>query len=84
MNKTERKKLGKVVDEKFILSLIIYAFGFAFICTTAGHIVVNEMFHFEISMIEWLPVILPIIFVLFLTYTFGSLVFLGVFAKKNK
>lgn len=84
MNKRERKKLGVVFDTKFILSLIIYAFGFSFICTTAGHIVVTEMFHFQISMLEWLPVILPIIFVLFITYTFGSITFLGVIAKKNK
>ena len=84
MNKKERKRLALVCDEKFILSMIIYAFGFAFICTTAGYLVVTDMYHFEITMMEWLPVILPIILVLFLTYTFGSLVFLGVIGRKNK
>ena len=84
MKKSELKHLSVAFDDKFILALIIYALGFAFLCTTVSYIVSTELLNLNIDLMNWMVCILPLILVLFLVYTFGSLVFIGTFAIKHK
>lgn len=84
MKKNEKKELSILCDDMFLLSMIIYALGFAFLCTTASYLVITEMFHLEVEVGYWMIVMLPLIFVLFLTYSFGSFVCMGTFSLKNK
>lgn len=84
MKKSERKELSIMFDDKFILSIIIYALGFAFLCTTASYLVATELLLLDVAMTDWMVVILPLILILFLTYSFGSFVFLGTFSINKK
>lgn len=71
-------------DDKFILSIIVYALGFAFLCTTGSYLVATEMLLLDVSMTDWMVAILPVILVLFLTYSLGSFIFLGTFSINKK
>lgn len=84
MKKSELKHLSVACDDKFLIALIIYALGFAFLCTTVSYIVSTEMLNLNVDLMNWMVCILPLILVLFLVYTFGCLIFLGTFTIKNK
>ena len=84
MKKKERKELSVMFDDKFLLSMVIYALGFAFLCTTASYLVITEMFILEVQIGYWMAVMLPLILVLFITYSFGSFVCLGTFTINKK
>lgn len=83
MRKSERKAIAKLLDGKFITALFMYALGFAFIATMACYFMITDVLDVEIILSDWMVIVLPTILLLFITYTFGSTVFFGMFKKKN-
>ena len=83
MRKSERKAIAKLLDGKFITALFMYALGFAFIATMACYFMITDVLDVEIVLSDWMVIVLPTILLLFITYTFGSTIFFGIFRKKN-
>ena len=83
MRKSERKAIAKLLDAKFIVALFMYALGFAFIATMACYFMITDVLDVEITLTDWMVIVLPTILLLFITYTFGSTIFFGMFKKKN-
>lgn len=83
MRKSERKVIARLLDGKFITALFMYALGFAFIATMACYFMITDVLDVEIILTDWMVIVLPTILLLFITYTFGSTVFFGMFKKKN-
>ena len=44
---------------------------------------ITDVLDVEILLTDWMVIVLPTILLLFITYTFGSTVFFGMFKKKN-
>ena len=83
MRQSERKAIAKYLGAKFVTALFMYALGFAFIATMACYFMITDVLDVEIVLSDWMVIVLPTIFLLFITYTFGSTVFFGMFKKKN-
>ena len=83
MRKVDSKSLKKVITANFIVALFIYALGFAFIATMACYFMITDVLDVENILTDWMVIVLPTILLLFITYTFGSTVFFGMFKKKN-
>ena len=83
MRKNERKAIARLLYGKFIVALFMYALGFAFIATMACYFMITDVLDVEIILTDWMVIVLPTILLLFITYTFGSTVFFGMFKKKN-
>ena len=83
MRKSERKAIAKLLDAKFIVALFMYALGFAFIATMACYFMITDVLDVEIILTDWMVIVLPTTLLLFITYTFGSTIFFGMFKKKN-
>lgn len=83
MRKSERKAIAKYLGAKFVTALFMYALGFAFIATMACYFMITDVLDVEIILTDWMVIVLPTILLLFITYTFGSTVFFGMFKKKN-
>lgn len=83
MRKSERKAIARLLYGKFIVALFMYALGFAFIATMACYFMITDVLDVEIILTDWMVIVLPTILLLFITYTFGSTVFFGMFKKKN-
>ena len=83
MRKSERKAIAKYLSRKFITALFMYALGFAFIATMACYFMITDVLDVEIILTDWMVIVLPTILLLFITYTFGSTIFFGMFRKKN-
>lgn len=83
MRKSERKAIARLLYGKFIVALFMYALGFAFIATMACYFMITDVLDVEIILTDWMVIVLPTILLLFITYTFGTTIFFGMFKKKN-